>query len=151
MKFFFLALVFIAGCSTVASSSPHSLYTQAIAKYSNELRDGAITDDQWLDRSDTLLLQYFTGDFRIPSFIQERRMIYKSVESGQISQEHGARRIVAAFDNIREETEARFYAQQLNLRYAEVMQDIQTKGLFAQSVAGDIGIIGGLALRRALR
>ena len=105
----------------------------------------------WLDISDALLLQYFTGDFRVPEFIKQRRGIYQLVEVNQITNVEGSHRIAEAFLKIKEETESRFYAQQLNLRYAEVMQDIQTRCLAAQSIAGDVGIIGGLALGSALR
>lgn len=138
-------LLFLSACAT-AAVSPFQLYSQAIAQANQALKDDRISNSEWLDLSDRLLLEHITGDFRVPAFIKQRRETFTMVEDGRVLREEGARQITDAFGKIKEDTESRFYAQQLDLRYADVMQDIRSKGAFSQSVAGDLGVIGGLAI-----
>ena len=151
LSFALLALLWIAsGCATVAIS-PFQLYSNAIARANTALEGGLIDHAEWLDLSDRLLSQHIRGDFRVPAFIAQRRDIFADVDAGRLTPADGARRIGETFAQIKEDTEARFYAQQLDLKFADVMQDIRHKGAFAQSVAGDLGIVGGLALGRGRR
>lgn len=145
------ALAWLVSACAATTVSPYQLYSQAIVQANEDLKAQRIGTKEWLDISDKLLLEHITGDFSVLAFIERRRAITAMVDEGKLARDQGAAQVAEAFREIRETMEARFYAQQLDLKYADVMSDIRHKGAFAQSVAGDLGIVGGLAIGARLR
>jgi hypothetical protein len=64
-----------------------------------------------MEQSDELLRKYYPGDFRVERFIGERRKLLQRYRAGELSDEVLDTTLREQFEPIREEREARYYAE----------------------------------------
>jgi hypothetical protein len=89
------------------------------------------------DQSDGLLRKYYPRDFRIETFIVERRKLLQLYRAGQLSAEAVNTTLQEKFEPIREEREARYYAELPVGKDSIIRENLQDTSILLNSI-GDI-------------
>lgn len=143
MKFGRCALlaIFSLIVSCTPLSSPHSAYQTEQAALNHSLNSHDIDFATWMNRSDEILRIHYRGDFRIESFIVERRKLLGLYKSENLSKESLERTLRAKFEPIREEREARYYAELPVTDDKVLVDNLQSSAILLNSIGNLIHVL----------